>query len=98
MHTKTFSLPLMAIIVILRKGADGEGCDLNFKHDNGNDKDVGGNGADTGDKGGGNNKTSSTLVRPISNILVIIKVIKCIITTTLIKFLLRCVVPCCYCY
>ena len=51
----------MAIIVILRKGADGEGCDLNFKHDNGSDIDVGGNGADTDDKGGGNNKTSSTL-------------------------------------
>ena len=45
MHTKTFSLPLMAIIVILRKGADGEGCDLNFNHDVGNDKDGGGSNA-----------------------------------------------------
>ena len=40
----------------------------------------------------------SALVRLISNILVIIKVIKAIIMTTLIKLLLRCVVPCCYCY
>ena len=41
---KPFLLPLIAIIVILRKGADGEGCDLNFEHDAGNGKDA--------DKGG----------------------------------------------
>ena len=51
MHTKSFSLPLMPIIVILRKGADRGGCDLNFEHDAGNGKY-----ADADDKRVGNEK------------------------------------------
>ena len=43
-HTKTFLLPLIAIIVIPRKAPGGGGCCLNFEHSGGGSvaDDIGG--------------------------------------------------------